>query len=379
MEFRTIGEGSGFCLGQEDFNSSPSPKISSEDIENAIKFCANENNKKFIFEKITRATMVMGIPFAVLRKEETGLSHKLKYFHSKKIYLKYEHDFAIGEHRKASKVVEIVSGHHFVETLGILDESTHLQSYRCKTNCRGIVKKLPPSLLSKDKVLATQELVRNKLKDVPEVLQEESSFIYTKTFALGSFQCKITKIIIYSILQTDIVQPLAFKNNKEEAARAVVRAVANLHRSNYCHNDPKGANFLWRVINGQIKIRIIDFDTTKKIDQPLYPQGTRLYFSPEFADYEDAYDRDQRTFNPQLNVAKESWALGVVIADDIYGLKLPWTQVERWSDFKRLINCINPDLSPMPPKIRQVVEGLLSRNPVQRFSAIQADEILSNN
>ncbi len=299
------------------------------------------------------------------------------FYNADRIFLKYDKAFIRGKFRVVSKVVDVRSGEHFAESFAIRENNRYYAS-------KGKIPNYIPQAFVGINEIEVMQVRIDSLKDkIPELLPASVTVTYNKNLSPSGFF--VTKTLQYSRLKTGRVEKDIFKDRdsdfKKEAVRQIVRAVANFHRAGICHNDIKGDNFVFEIVDGKLEIKIIDYLDNIPIKNENTRTGTPFYFDPQTVKF-----HFENAANPKNNEIKDSWALGITILRDIYGIDTQWTAVDECKEgaralFVRLLTDPQiglPDLSIIPEDIQKVVKKLLDKDKTSRITAIQADLLLSS-
>ncbi|MDP4500846.1 serine/threonine-protein kinase [Nonomuraea turcica] len=138
-------------------------------------------------------------------------------------------------------------------------------------------------------------------------------------------------------------------------ALSTAGALAAIHKAGIVHRDFKPSN----VLIGHDGPRVIDFGIARALDQMTMTSGkmvgTPPYMSPEQLSGE--------TVGPASDVF--SWAVTIVFAATG---RPAFGEDSVPAVFNRVLT-VHPDLSPLPPALRGVVGGCLSKRPEERPSA----------
>lgn len=144
-------------------------------------------------------------------------------------------------------------------------------------------------------------------------------------------------------------------------AYQVVDAVAQIHEVGYIHRDLS----LWNILLGEEGIRIIDFDFAVKIGRKVTPSGTPLFMGPE-------YDgKETLIAEPFL----DNWALGLILYAAIFQALPGDLEGRSWQQFSEELGQELAE-EEMDDDLRQIVMGLLTLNPEERWTAARAREAL---
>jgi len=112
---------------------------------------------------------------------------------------------------------------------------------------------------------------------------------------------------IYSLKKE---KPLCYKKNKKIIEKEVVRLIENIHKEDFVHADIKEDNMAYKIVNGKIKIYIIDFGFSSlmpfsiKTNKNLAKAIVRAYKEQNF-DYQNllnanAIHKVQRRYDDEL-------------------------------------------------------------------------------
>src|ERR1700680_2786911 len=153
-------------------------------------------------------------------------------------------------------------------------------------------------------------------------------------------------------------------------ARQIADALEAAHEKNIVHRDLKPGNI---KIKSDGTVKVLDFGlakiggtpTAKAEDSPTLSMaatqagmilGTAAYMSPEQARGKEV---DKRA---------DIWAFGVVLYEILTGKRL--FDGETISDTLAAVLMREPDLSPVPDRLRRLLEACLQKDPKQRLQAI---------
>jgi eukaryotic-like serine/threonine-protein kinase len=144
-------------------------------------------------------------------------------------------------------------------------------------------------------------------------------------------------------------------------AAGLATALLEIHRVGLVHRDLKPSN----VLLTDDGLRVIDFGIAKAVDDDPGGHLTRtgaMIGSPGFMSPEQAETRP-------LGPASDVFSLGAVLAAACTG-RSPFAGA---STFQTLFNVVSahPDLSAVPPRVRQIVERCLEKDPNRRPSPEQ--------
>ncbi len=148
-----------------------------------------------------------------------------------------------------------------------------------------------------------------------------------------------------------------------DVAEQIARGLAKAHRGGIVHRDIKPANL---IVTSDGVVKILDFGLAKlagaaAITRTGSSVGTPAYMSPEQARGEEV---DHRT---------DLWSLGVVLYEMVAGRR-PFRGDHEQAVLYSLLNEDPKPLTQMrpeaPPELERIVEGLLAKDPAQRYPAV---------
>lgn len=323
-------------LAKEIKESKGSPRVTSQQMELAVKYL--DEHEQEIEELLQRAKDDSNAEYIVLKKENTGLSYNIEYHgkgeDGKKLaFLRYHKDFAKGSFKMASRMVDLYGGQLIVKTKMIIKQPNQTKDEALSEANR--YKKIQQPLLEKGyvtKPVSLEEAVSEaqKGKDVKGVLQNIKFVQYDKQAQAQDkvAPAQVTKAAFYSVAQKGEIEPNSFKNKseKKQAARGMIKRVAEFHKQGKCHNDIKGANFLWnRNKKREIEVNIIDVAMANGLNEANYymGSGTPKFMPPEILlryIVKEKADEKPSLDQHKLNTAKDAFALGMALAMDVYAL-----------------------------------------------------------
>jgi len=150
--------------------------------------------------------------------------------------------------------------------------------------------------------------------------------------------------------------------DKLSIIKQLVDAVKYLHGINLVHRDIKDENIL---INEKGIIKILDYDFLMDMNNKDNEKcGTIYYVSPE------------TLLGKSINEKTDLWSLGVTIY--IILTKLYPFEGNEAEDVTFSIVHSEPDLSIVPWKYKEIIKGLLQKDPSKRISLDRVKEILKN-
>jgi serine/threonine protein kinase len=177
---------------------------------------------------------------------------------------------------------------------------------------------------------------------------EDFRYIVTEYFASGSLELRIRNLMRVRDSVDIFVQ--------------VAGALVVLHKAGLCHRDLKPANVMMRP-NGTIVL--IDFGLAKRVDNATQltsageVRGSPFYIAPEQA---EGLPTDQRT---------DLYSLGVMFYEMLTGQR-PFKGNTVISIIQAHRNDPIPELPPELARFQRLLEGLLAKEPADRFPTANA-------
>lgn len=142
--------------------------------------------------------------------------------------------------------------------------------------------------------------------------------------------------------------------------KQIIEGIGYIHSKNILHRDIKLENIL---LDDKGHIKIADFGVGKQIKpgQTLYDQcGTPAYIAPEII-AEEGYDRG----------TVDMWSSGVVLFAMLYG-NVPFKGADMKDLHKQIIDANYELKDEISAEARDLIKGLLTRNPKKRLTVDQA-------
>ena len=181
----------------------------------------------------------------------------------------------------------------------------------------------------------------------------------------------------------------------------IVGALHHIHSHDYVHLDIKPENMVFHKPKAAdtdgLDIRIVDFGMARRIDPACKGftlcanVGTTAYWSPEMLQpfYDDSQDGNSIVFNNKRSFPLQSdpracdmWAVGVILfilllgchPFDPEGTATEGELARRIIKGERASTDIHGELKVLSPEVKQLIEGMLERDPKKRLSAQQVLE-----
>lgn len=331
---------------------------------NYIEIQESNPEKKASLKERLKEAQASGSSYVVLKKEETGLSHNIEYHGPGQAFLRYQKNFAQGGFKTVSKMVSLYEKELIVKAKMIITQREGDIDPNLYRRAMGKADYATMQMTYSD-----AETEASLGKGVEGVLQNKKFVNYTKEVQKNGKLEKVNKAAIYSIAQKGPVNSVFFNSQleKSQAAMGMIKNVAAMHRKGFCHNDIKGANFLWnRNHDGEITIKTIDLGLmTSLSSSEHYQDGTKIYHPKEATSIPESNII-------QRNKAKEAFALGVAIVYDLYAISPFKTD---WSvSLEKLQK--DPKFLAIDPPMQEVILGLLDPNPETRMTPEKAADKL---
>lgn len=150
--------------------------------------------------------------------------------------------------------------------------------------------------------------------------------------------------------------------NKLSIIKQLVDAMEYLHKINLIHRDIKDENIL---VNAKGEIKIIDYDFLMDMNYKDSEKcGTPYYASPEIL------------LGKNISEKTDLWSLGVTIY--IILTRLYPFDGNDIDDVTFSIIYSEPDMSIIPWKYKEIIKGLLQKDPSDRISLDRARNLLKN-
>lgn len=176
----------------------------------------------------------------------------------------------------------------------------------------------------------------------------------------------------------------------------IVGALEHIHGHGYVHLDIKPENMVFRKSKGQgtdgLDIRIVDFGMARRVGAKdkgftlCANVGTTAYWSPEMLKpfYEDSKDGQSIVFNNKRSFplrsdprACDMWAVGVILfilllgchPFDPEGTATEGELARRIIKGERASTDLHGELKVLSPEVKELIEGMLERDPSKRLSA----------
>jgi serine/threonine protein kinase len=149
----------------------------------------------------------------------------------------------------------------------------------------------------------------------------------------------------------------------------LVSAVKYLHSLKIIHRDIKPENIL---VSPAAKVaKFCDFSSAERLEPSgnylISSAGTPAFIPPELC---KEYD------TPPLGYPIDIWSLGVTLYCIIYGI-YPFTGRTLTEMYDNIINkplCFRPDLVPISQELKDLLNQMLNKNPLQRITAEQIQQ-----
>ena len=149
--------------------------------------------------------------------------------------------------------------------------------------------------------------------------------------------------------------------------RQMAQGLSHIHSKLVVHRDLKPENFLLADSSEDAQIKITDFGLSAAVASPdavlTDPCGSAFYIAPEI--FARAYTR-----------AADVWALGVILYLLLSG-NVPFgstakSEPEVYAAIKAQSLCFGPDWNHLSGHARELVSGLLEKDPLKRYTLEQA-------
>jgi serine/threonine protein kinase len=156
--------------------------------------------------------------------------------------------------------------------------------------------------------------------------------------------------------------------------KVLANSFARLAEHNVVHADVKPDNLLIKQTNGGFfTMKIIDFDASYLADYPPDPdeiQGDTVYYAPETLLY---IIGECDTLTPKVDV----FAMGIIFHQLLTG-HMPVIKPEYDYIYESILSGDEPKLDPaLPEHYRQLLVGMLQKEPENRLSMQQVLDLLS--